>query len=127
MDAFLQTQDGSMAFDLGGLAPTTEHDQIFHNAGMQLDGTLDVALYGGFSPSVGDTFRIIDGNPLAPLTGTFSAAHLPTGDWNIIYGSYFVDLRFSAVPEPSTLAMAAAALACSLAFARKKGRVVKSD
>jgi hypothetical protein len=119
MNAFSQTQDGLMAFDLGGLAPTSEYDQIFHDASMQVDGTLNVSLLGGFNPSVGDTFRIIDGNPLASLTGTFSTTHLPAGNWDVIYGSYFVDLRFSAVPEPSTLAMAAAALACCLALARR--------
>lgn len=109
-NVFAQSDDGLMAFELAGLAPTTEHDQIDHAQSMALDGTLRVALLGGFQPTPGDVFRIIAGDIDAPIAGTFAATELPPGQWDVIYGPYFVDLRYLAVPEPQAIALVALAV-----------------
>jgi hypothetical protein len=116
MNGFQQTAEGTMAFELAGLAPTTEFDQVYHDAEMSLAGTLEVDLIGGFQPSPGDIFRIIVGNEMAPISGSFSTTQLPPGEWDVIYGSTYVDLRFNAVPEPATVSMAAFAAACGASW-----------
>jgi hypothetical protein len=101
-DEFLQTSDGMMAFELGGLLPGSEFDQLAPQATVSLDGALSVTLLSNYFPSTGDTFRIIDGTSQAAISGTFSQIALPAGDWDVIYGPNYVDLRFIAVPEPAT-------------------------
>lgn len=123
-NVFTQTDEGLMAFELAGLAPTTQHDQIDHAQSMALDGTLRVSLIGGFQPTPGDVFRIITGDIDAPIAGTFAAKELPPGQWDVIYGPYFVDLRYVAVPEPGTVALVVAALPAIFARAIKRRRPV---
>ena len=118
LDAFEQSATGLLAFELGGLAAGTEFDQLFHDELALLAGTLDVSLFGGFQPSPGDSFRIIDGNSLSTLSGTFGTVHLPAGNWDVVYGSYYVDLRFNAVPEPSTAVLILVAGACLVGVRR---------
>src|SRR5205085_2656633 len=97
------TAEGLLDVDLGGLVPGASFDQLYLDDGGVLDGALAVHLLPGFVPSVGNVFRIIEGNIGSTITGTFSSVQLPPGQWDVIYAPLFVDLRFTAVPEPSTL------------------------
>jgi hypothetical protein len=66
---YTQSTGGAMAIDLGGSLPG-EWDRLTVTAAASLNGVLHVRFRGGFAPSVGSTFRIIDA---ASRTGTFSS------------------------------------------------------
>jgi hypothetical protein len=56
----------------------TDYDQIVVTGNVNLtNGSLDVVLLNGFSPSVGQSFEIINNTGSNPITGTFSG--LPEG------------------------------------------------
>ncbi|MCI0333395.1 MAG: autotransporter-associated beta strand repeat-containing protein [Planctomycetes bacterium] len=69
------TGSASLVMELGGLTPGTQHDQIHVAAQLSLDSALQVSLTGGFSPSPGNAFDILDWGALA---GNFSSLELPT-------------------------------------------------
>jgi|GEM_PF-1356785 len=66
---YTQAAGGAMAIDLGGALPG-EWDRLTVTAAASLNGALNVRFRGGFAPSVGTTFRIIDSSA---RTGTFSS------------------------------------------------------
>jgi len=74
------------------------------------DGTLRVELYGGLLPSAGNTFDILDVDPLL-LTGTFDSVLLPQGyawDTSRLYTTGEIGIAFpAAIPEPATLTLLA--------------------
>lgn len=109
---FNQEAGGLLRIELGGDVPGGSFDQLFVDADASWAGLLSVSLLGDFMPSPGQSFRIIDGGPLASFSGVFDGVDLPLGPeyWHVIYGANFVDLRFHAVPEPSTWALAALGL-----------------
>jgi hypothetical protein len=120
LDAFLQDDEGVMAFELGGITPGSQFDQLDITAGGTLAGSLDVSLLASYVPTVGDVFRIIEAGTPAQITGTFDETTLPPGDWHVIYGANFVDLRFVAVPEPGSAIAAAVASGAGLLRRRRK-------
>lgn len=68
---------GTFQAEIGGTDPCTGYDQIKVLSGGTLDvsnGTLDVILYNGFAPKVGQSYTVIDNqNPAASaITGTFT-------------------------------------------------------
>ena len=71
-----------------------------------LNGTLNVGLSSGFTPSAGQSFDLINGTK----TGSFSQINLPTLDnglqWNT--SNLYSTGTISVTPEPSTLALLAA-------------------
>ncbi|MGI9430520.1 MAG: hypothetical protein ACR2NM_17805, partial [Bythopirellula sp.] len=77
-------EEGTLAFDLGGLIAETEYDQIEVDRFAFLAGTLEVSLVNGFTPDVGDMFTLIaagDG-----VEGMFDQLTLPDGyTWNVDY------------------------------------------
>lgn len=64
-----------LVVELAGTIPGTQFDQLQVAGGLTLDGALDVALLGGFSPSAGQSFDVLD---WSTLNGTFAALNLPT-------------------------------------------------
>jgi hypothetical protein len=60
---------------LAGPTRGTEYDAIDVADRAALDGTLEIVLIDGFTPSVGDRFRLIDGSV---VSGTFHSVTLPT-------------------------------------------------
>jgi len=63
---------GSLTFQLNGLVPGTDHDQLKVSAPPDLTGaTLGVVRGAGFSPLVGDRFIIITNTGAAAFTTTF--------------------------------------------------------
>jgi hypothetical protein len=61
---------GTVAVALNGTTPGTSYGQIKVNGTVALGGPLNVAL--GYTPSIGDSFRIIDNDGADPISGTFS-------------------------------------------------------
>ena len=106
---FHQHEKGLMSFELAGLEPLTEFDQIRAEDLVGLDGTLSVDLINGFSPTNGDVFRLINATFGGSVLGKFNDLILPGGSdhWDVIYGNDYVDLRYVAVPEASTLVLLA--------------------
>lgn len=97
-------------FELAG-SGAGQFDQVRSDSEVWLDGDLHVELFGGFLPAAGDTFRLFDATAGGKVTGDFQQSLLPNlpGNWDLIVGDDFVDLRFNAVPEPSSLALGAVA------------------
>ncbi|MEI8373520.1 MAG: autotransporter-associated beta strand repeat-containing protein [Planctomycetota bacterium] len=81
------------------------YDQLDIYGLAKLDGTLYGALLGGFTPSVGDSFRIFDGM----TSGEFEQIILPKLNnglsWNTSNLYLTGDISISGVPEPSALAL----------------------
>jgi hypothetical protein len=64
----------SLTIELGGTLPGGQYDQLQVATVLSLDGALEVSLIGGFSPSVGQSFDILDWEK---LNGTFASISLP--------------------------------------------------
>jgi len=58
----------TLAIELGGTTPNTEHDTLLVFGDATLGGTLDLSLINGFTPMPYDTFNVIETNG---LTGRF--------------------------------------------------------
>jgi hypothetical protein len=73
---------GSIAFgamntlimEIGGTSRGSEYDAILASGNLGLGGTLSIALIGGFTPSLGDSFDLFD---WSTLSGTFATLNLP--------------------------------------------------
>ncbi|MGB7347544.1 MAG: LamG-like jellyroll fold domain-containing protein, partial [Pirellulaceae bacterium] len=67
----------TLLVELGGTSPgntATDHDQLNVTGTVDLGSgaTLSVLEFGGFTPSVGDSFVIINNDGVDPISGTFS-------------------------------------------------------
>ena len=65
----------TLIIELGGTAAGSQYDQINVTGQLVLDGTLEISLINGFTPSAGQTFDILNWGSLA---GAFSSIELPT-------------------------------------------------
>ncbi len=75
---YTQSSSATLQIEIQGTNPTVpDFDQLFVNGAVSLAGTLDVSLLGGFNPSVGNSFKIIDNDGSDAITGTFTG--LPEG------------------------------------------------
>lgn len=90
---FTQESTGTLAIELGGTTPNTQHDQLVVTGEAALDGTLDVSLIDEFSPSLGESFSILT---YTSHTGSFDTLNLPTLGlgfaWKVAYESTAVTL-----------------------------------
>lgn len=82
--------DSIILLEIGGTSPgSSGHDQINHAGKATLDGTLDVQLINGFTPSVGDSFVIL--TSAGGITGTFATQQFPTAPlgsgWTVVYSA----------------------------------------
>lgn len=85
-------EDGTIAFDLGGLLAESEYDQIELDRFAFLAGILEISLVDGFLPSIGDMFTLIEANE--GVVGEFDQLMLPNGyQWSIDYLSNSVVLE----------------------------------
>ena len=93
----------TLIMELDGTTPGSGYDQLDISGLATLNGTLDVNLLGGFSPSAGQSFVLFNG----PTTGSFSQVDLPglsnglSWDTSNLYASGEVNV----VPEPSSFAL----------------------
>jgi hypothetical protein len=100
---YLQEETGSIFVELGGFQPGTEYDQLIITGTAALGGTLGVTLLPEISPPVDSTFEIVTARQ---IVGEFEQINLPVFpmderlEWNVVYTSTGVMLRFVEAPEP---------------------------
>jgi T5SS/PEP-CTERM-associated repeat protein len=79
---YTQLGSATLAIDIGGVTPESQHDFVYLEGAAALDGHLQLKLMGGFIPDAGQTFTILDS--LTGMTGAFdnvtSGARLTTAD-----------------------------------------------
>jgi hypothetical protein len=85
---FTNSAGGTVAFELGGTAAGTQHDQLIVTGVATIAGTLAVTLAdlgaGLFAPTAGDAFTLITATE--GIGGTFDELILPSGiQWNVAY------------------------------------------
>ncbi len=83
----------TLTTEIGGLTAGTDYDRLTVFGDVVLGGTLDASIFGGFTPSIGDSFEILLAS--GSVTGTFDTVNLPAGPgegFNLVYGSNFVRL-----------------------------------
>jgi autotransporter-associated beta strand protein len=113
--------------ELNGIAPGSGYDQL------DLDGVIDLSdsqlnVLLGFSPSIGDRFTIIDNDGVERVTGDFAGLNegslfsTPFGSQQFLItylGGDGNDVVLTAVPEPSSLVLAASLLGLALFYRRR--------
>jgi hypothetical protein len=67
---YTQSAGGTLQVKVGGYGAGTDYDQLLVSGRAALDGTLAVALVGGFVPNTGDTFAVV---AAGSATGAFAA------------------------------------------------------
>lgn len=80
---YTQEASGTLAIELGGTIPDTEHDQLVVTGAVTLGGTLNVTLINDFSPGLGDSFTIMT---FGSISGSFASASLPALDPGLKWG-----------------------------------------
>jgi hypothetical protein len=77
------------------LENTTTFDKVAGSSTVNLNGTLNVSLINGFTPTIGDTFTILTANT---VSGAFTTTNLPAGFiWDITYNASDVMLEVTSV------------------------------
>jgi hypothetical protein len=66
---YTQQSAATLAIEIGGLAPGSQHDRVNVTGNAMLGGELQLALAGGFVPSAGQTFTILSA---AGASGAFA-------------------------------------------------------
>ena len=128
-DIIVETIESGWTFGLGGTTPASPgnvgagHYATLTAQTIQMAGTLDVQLFHGFVPTVGDQFRIIDAS--STYTGEFEGlangaiAATPGGVPLVI--SYDANgVTLVAVPEPGTASLLLLTVACLVANRRPR-------
>jgi hypothetical protein len=107
---YTQAATGSLEIELGGLAPNIR-DILAVSGDLTLDGELEILLWGGFEPVVGDSFDVLDWG--GALAGSFASFAFGPGtgpvEWD--FGSLYTDGVIRFVPEPTTALLIALGLA----------------
>jgi hypothetical protein len=90
----------TLNIEIGGLIPGTEFDRLEVDGVTMVDGTLDVSLINGFTPSVGNSFGFLFAN--GGFDGSFDTLDLPdiSGlglDWQINPGGSTIFLEVVAL------------------------------
>jgi fibronectin-binding autotransporter adhesin len=73
--AYTQASGGTLAIEVGGSTPGTQHDRLAVSGETSLAGALNVSLMGAFLPQLGDTFTILTSSA---ITGSFTSRSLPS-------------------------------------------------
>jgi autotransporter-associated beta strand protein len=115
------TQDplATLEMELGGLTRGDEYDALDVTGTMNLAGTLDVVLYGGFEPLAGNSFDILDWGDIA---GAFDAVNLPTLTGGLYWDTseLYTDGTLNVVPIPGAVILGALGLATAARMLRKR-------
>ena len=112
---YTQGAQATLQIELGGTLPGTGFDQVVDAGATTLAGTLNVSLFGGFQPTVNESFVILTANS---VIGTFTNLSLPTlaSDlaWQVVYQPTYVSLNVvpHSIPEPATLSLFGMGTAC---------------
>ncbi|CAG0964401.1 hypothetical protein PHYC_00903 [Phycisphaerales bacterium] len=93
---YQQNNFSTLNIDIGDPTEGINHDRIVSNAAVDVDGTLNVSLFGGYVPFVGAVYDIVIGTS---RTGTFDVENAP--GFSVTYLSDRVRLVFTGFPcEP---------------------------
>ena len=95
------TQAGKLQIEIGGTTPGSQFDMLDITGAATLDGTLEVSLIDGFTPSVGDVFEIVhaDGGVFGGFD-TFSLPTVPGRSWAFVNTSVSFFLHRRVRPGP---------------------------
>ncbi len=109
-----------LVMEIGGIVSGSQYDVLNLSGSGKLDGTLEIDLLNGFTPSAGDSFDIINGT----TNGTFDSLSLPAlspglhWDTSALYSTGTI----TAVPEPSTLVLLGIAAISLIGFGWRRRR-----
>ena len=104
---YIQGATGVLAVELGGTTPGTGHDALDVTGTVDLDGTLDVFLFGGFVGEVDDAFEIIEASS---ISGDFATKSFPAGyEFTSLAGAQTYTLTLGALPGVAGEALPAGA------------------
>ena len=123
--------------ELGGLLPGVEFDRIDVNGDVTLAGILEVSLFGGFVPAMGDVFEFL--NVTGTRTGMF--AGLGEGAFVGTFGGTDLFITYTngdgndvallagpaAVPEPGSLLLFGLVAGGAAAVRRRRGRIAADE
>ncbi len=102
---YSQGASASLQIELGGLTPGSTYDQVVATGNAAIGGDLSVVLFGGFNPTLGESFKILTAGA---VSGNFSHLALPALgpnlSWSVDYEPTFVALNV--VPEPNGVVLA---------------------
>jgi T5SS/PEP-CTERM-associated repeat protein len=90
---------GALQIELGGPAAGS-YDRLTVSGLATLNGRLDVSLLNSFTPSLGDSFDILDWGMVAGTFATLQLPTLPNLAWDT--SRLYTDGIISVVPEPSS-------------------------
>jgi len=113
--AFTQTDSGVLEIEIGDEG----NDLLAITGKAFLNGLLDVQLYDGFTPQLGDTFDVLTATGGITDNG-LALSPEDLGRWQIGYVAEGKTLRLTCVPEPSTLALLALASLTAGALGRRR-------
>jgi T5SS/PEP-CTERM-associated repeat protein len=92
---FAQGASGKLQIELAGTTAGSQYDQLLLSGAATLDGTLEVSLIEGFSPTVGNLFEVVHAN--GGIIGGFDTVSLPAipngMGWALIYTGVSVFLN----------------------------------
>ena len=114
--------DATLLMELAGLLPGVGHDQLNVAHTLHAAGTLDVALLGGYHPTLGDTFILLN---FASSSGDFTHINLPTLNHGLAFDTsgLLSTGTIAVVPEPA--ASGVIAITFSLLVSRSRAPAVR--
>ena len=105
---YTQTEEGYLFLELGGTMRGEEYDVLNITGNATLGGMLDIAFLEGFTPTLGDTFDILDWATTFTTGSQFDSLMLPElvdDDWywntSRLYTTGTLSVA-TTVPEPTT-------------------------
>ncbi len=108
---------GTLALDVGD----TGADKLTITGGVTLNGTVALTLLSGYTPTIGDSFDLLDWTTTYVGMPTWSLPTLDAGlGWDVSQFSTSGLVSITAVPEPGTLALCICGVIALLAYAWKK-------
>jgi len=101
-----------LQMELGGTTAGTEYDQIL-GGNLNLGGQLQISYIDGYSPTIGDSFLLLDA---ASLNGSFDSFVAPDSEfWVLTEDSSTGEVSLAFIPEPSGLILVGLSLIALLA------------
>lgn len=93
----------TLMMEIGGVIPGTDHDQLSVGGTFAINGgTLQIAQWNDFMPSLGDTFTLFT---FTNLTGSFDAidAFALSGSQQWDFTNLYTEGTVTVIPEPATI------------------------
>jgi hypothetical protein len=98
---YRQSSTGQLTVEVGGTTPGTGYDQFKVKGAATLSGTLNVTLYNGYLPNIGDAFQVLTYTTRSGLFTAYTGLVLPNGrSFSPLYTT--TDLTLLVVPGSIT-------------------------